>query len=166
MTEASFAPDAANARAFRNALGAFATGVTVVTIASSDGPMGITANSFASVSLDPPLVLWSPARSSSRFVHFAEASHFAVHVLPLELADLCGRFSRGGPGFDGLEVTFNPAGVPLLAGSLARFECETHATHEGGDHRIVVGLVTQVTMRDGEPLLFSRGAFGRFSAGL
>ena len=166
MTEASFAPDAGNARAFRDALGRFATGVTVVTIVHPDGPMGITANSFASVSLDPPLVLWSPAKSSSRFAYFADAPSFAIHILPAHQADLCARFTRGGLGFDGLDVTLNEAGVPLLPGALARLECAFHAAHDGGDHRIVVGRVYRVTVGEGEPLLFSSGAFGRFTAGL
>jgi flavin reductase (DIM6/NTAB) family NADH-FMN oxidoreductase RutF len=166
MTEASFVPDAANARALRDALGRFATGVTVVTIATAGDPMGITANSFASVSLDPPLVLWSPAKSSSRFAYFAEAPFFAIHILPADQAELSARFARGGLGFDGLNITLNEAGVPLLPGTLARFECAHHAAHEGGDHRIVVGRVYRVTTGEGEPLLFNCGGFGRFSPGL
>lgn len=83
--EILFAPDA-DARAFRDALGRFATGVTVVTVLTDDGPAGMTANSFASVSLDPPLVLWSPARSSSRFDLFANAAHYAIHVLDADQA--------------------------------------------------------------------------------
>lgn len=163
--EAGFIPDATTARALRDALGRFATGVTVVTIASADGPMGITANSFSSVSLDPPLVLWSPARSSSRFEQFATARFFAIHVIAADQSDLCMRFTRGGAGFDGLDVGWNAAGVPLLNGTLARFECEQHATYEGGDHQIVVGRVQRVTTGEGAPLVFSRGVFGQFAAG-
>ncbi|QUS35674.1 flavin reductase family protein [Falsirhodobacter algicola] len=157
-----FQPDAADTRRLRDALGRFATGVTVVTIAGPDGPMGMTANSFASVSLDPPLVLWSPARSSGRFEHFAKAKHYAIHVLSAEQVALCPAFSRGGSAFGGLDVTMNEQGVPLLDGALARFECEQHATHEGGDHLIVVGRVTKVTLREGEPLLFAGGKLGQF----
>ena len=162
--EAVFAPDA-DARAFRDALGRFATGVTVVTILAASGPMGMTANSFASVSLDPPLVLWSPARASSRFDLFAGAEHFAIHVLAAEQADLAGRFTRGGDGFDGLAYRSGPEGVPLLPQPLARFDCRRAAIHDGGDHVIVVGRVLRAAMRPGEPLLFSQGRFGRFHAG-
>lgn len=154
--ELEFAADG-NAIPFRNALGTFATGVTVVTCNSADGPIGITANSFASVSLDPPLVLWSPARSSSRYPYYAEAKHFAIHILAAEQAHLSGAFVRGGSGFEGVDITFNEAGVPLIPGTLARFECETHATHDGGDHLIIIGRVGRVTTRLGDPLIFSRG---------
>ncbi|MCE6953298.1 flavin reductase family protein [Cereibacter sphaeroides] len=159
--EAVFAPDA-DARAFRDALGRFATGVTVVTILAESGPMGMTANSFASVSLDPPLVLWSPARASSRFDLFAGAEHFAIHVLAAEQAELAGRFTRGGGGFDGLSYRSGHEGVPLLPLPLARFDCRRAAIHDGGDHAIVVGRVLRASMRPGEPLLFSQGRFGRF----
>lgn len=165
-TEAIFAPSPENSRAFRDALGRFATGVTVVTIFTDEGPMGITANSFAAVSLDPPLVLWSPARSSSRFDRFAGAGNFAIHVLGAEQSDLCARFTRGGVGFEDLEIGYTAEGVPLLPGALARFECKRHAIHEGGDHAIVVGLVERVALREGAPLLFAQGQFGRFAPGL
>lgn len=163
--EAVFAPEPQNSRALRDALGRFATGVTVVTVFTDDGPVGITANSFAAVSLDPPLVLWSPARASSRFDLFVEARHFAIHVLHAGQADLCARFTRGGLGFEGLSFGYTDEGVPLLPETLARFECSRHAVHEGGDHAIVVGLVQRVTMRAGEPLLFAQGRFGRFLPG-
>lgn len=164
-TEASFAPEPENTRALRDALGRFATGVTVVTIFTDDGPMGITANSFAAVSLDPPLVLWSPARASSRFDRFSGAQHFAIHVLHAGQSDLCARFTRGGAGFEDLEVGYTAEGVPLLSDTLARFDCSRHAVHEGGDHAIVVGRVQHVTMQAGEPLLFAQGRFGRFVPG-
>lgn len=163
--EAVFAPDA-DARAFRDALGRFATGVTVVTVLAGTGPMGMTANSFASVSLDPPLVLWSPARLSSRFEWFAQAEHFVIHVLDEDQADLAARFTRGGAGFDGLAYRSTPEGVPLLPEPLARFDCRHAATHDGGDHAIVIGHVLRAAMRPGHPLLFSQGRFGRFVAGI
>ena len=159
--ETSFVPEE-DTRAFRDALGRFATGVTVVTVLGDDGPMGMTANSFASVSLDPPLVLWSPARSSSRFERFAGAVNYAIHVLDADQIDLSARFSRGGAGFDGLAYRSTPEGVPLLAGALARFDCRVHAVHEGGDHAIVVGRVLRASARAGDPLLFALGRFGRF----
>ena len=102
---ASFDP-AADPRAFRAALGSFATGITVVTTRTPDGtPVGITANSFASVSLDPPLVLWSPARASRRFPAFAEARRFAIHVLAHDQQAVCDAFVRAAQGFDAVPST-------------------------------------------------------------
>lgn len=165
MTETPLPPDAANIRALRDALGRFATGVTVVTIAGPDGPMGFTANSFTSLSMDPPLVLWAPARSATRFPFFAAAQHFAIHVLAAEQEPLVSRFLRGGIGFSDMEFDRNVEEVPLIAGSLARFECRQIAAHDGGDHLIIVGEVTRFTSRPGAPLVFSQGGYGAFSAG-
>ncbi|MFN3318845.1 MAG: flavin reductase family protein [Allorhizobium sp.] len=162
-SEAVFVPGADNHRAFRNALGSFTTGVTVVTAMTSDGPIGMTVNSFASVSLDPPLVLWSPAKSSSRYGAFTGARHFAIHVLGADQDHLSAAFTRGGNGFDGIEVTFNDEGVPVLPGTLARFECAEQAQHDAGDHTIIIGRVLRVAHRQGEPLCFSGGRFGRFA---
>lgn len=165
MTEAIFTPDTGTDRAFRDALGRFATGVTVITIAGPDGPMGFTANSFSSVSLDPPLVLWSPAKSSSRFSLFAGARHYAIHVLARDQMDLCRRFVRGGAGFAGLAHGVNPEGVPVLDGTLARFDCERQAAHDAGDHLIVVGRVLRAATTEGAPLVFSQGRYGGFLPG-
>ncbi|NEX46848.1 flavin reductase family protein [Rhodobacter sp. ETT8] len=165
MTDVQFTPEG-NPRAFRDALGRFATGVTLVTCATPGGPMGFLANSFAAVSLDPPLVLWSPAKSSSRFAHFAEARHYAIHVLEAAHADWLPRFARGGAGFDGLPHAVGAEGVPLIDSALARFDCVQHAAHDGGDHLIIVGRVLSAAYRDGAPLVFSQGAYGRFSGGL
>lgn len=165
MTEVQFTPEG-NPRAFRDALGRFATGVTLVTCTTSAGPMGFLANSFAAVSLDPALVLWSPAKSSSRFAHFAQAQHYAIHVLDAAHADWLPRFGREGAGFHGLSHEMSSEGVPVIHGALARFDCVQHATHDGGDHLIVVGRVLRAAYREGEPLVFSQGAYGRFSAGL
>ncbi|MFN3362466.1 flavin reductase family protein [Allorhizobium sp. NPDC080224] len=161
--EAVFVPGADNHRDFRNALGSFTTGVTVVTAMTPDGPIGMTVNSFASVSLDPPLVLWSPAKSSSRYVAFTGARHFAIHVLGADQDHLSAAFTRGGSGFDGIEVRFNDEGVPVLPGTLARFECTEQAQHDAGDHTIIIGKVLRVAHRQGEPLCFSGGRFGRFA---
>jgi flavin reductase (DIM6/NTAB) family NADH-FMN oxidoreductase RutF len=160
---AGIVPDAANARVFRDALGRFATGVTVVTITGPDGPMGFTANSFASLSLDPALVLWSPAKASQRYPFFASARHYSIHVLGQHQADVPARFSRGGPGFEGLDWQPNAEGVPTLAGALARFDCAQHATHDGGDHLIIVGQVLRLALEEGEPLVFAKGRFGGFA---
>lgn len=166
MPDEPFSADKTDARAFRDALGRFATGITVVTIATRDGPMGFTANSFASVSLDPPLVLWSPARSSARFPFYAAARHYAIHVLGAEQAELSGRFVRGGAGFDGLPHDIGDHGVPILPDTLARFDCLQVATHDGGDHLIIIGRVLHSTARAGQPLVFSQGGYGRFAPGL
>jgi flavin reductase (DIM6/NTAB) family NADH-FMN oxidoreductase RutF len=161
MTTLGFAPET-DARAFRTALGRFATGVTVITTQGPDGPLGFTANSFAALSLDPPLVLWSPAKSSSRFPVFSKAQAFAIHVLAADQASIGARFVRGGAGFDGLDHDLTDQGVPVLAEALARFDCHLHATHEGGDHLIVVGRVDQAMYREGAPLVFSQGGYGGF----
>lgn len=161
----AFEPSQDTERDLRDALGRFATGICVVTCQAPQGPLGITANSFASVSLDPPLVLWSPARASRRFPPFAAAKHFAIHVLGEDQKDVCQRFSKGGEDFDGLDWEAGPKGTPLIAGCLARFECSLEAQHEGGDHLIIVGRVNTVAYRDGTPLLFSAGRYGRFTLG-
>lgn len=158
MTEPGFDP-ATDPRAFRDALGRFATGVTVVTVPSADGPVGITANSFASVSLDPPLVLWSPARGAGRYPHFATAPRYAIHVLNAHQQAVADGFTRARDAFDGLDWQEGEAGVPLIAGCLARFDCQLVAAHDGGDHTILVGRVLRAGFRDGLPLLFQAGRF-------
>lgn len=158
-----FVPGGENSRSFRNALGAFTTGVTVVTATTADGPIGITVNSFASVSLDPPLVLWSPAKSSSRHTAFNDATHFAIHVLSADQDSLSMRFVKSGRAFDGLAWETNAEGVPVIPGTLARFECRRSVAHDAGDHTIIIGEVLRAAHRDGDPLCFSGGTFGRFS---
>lgn len=147
-------------RELRNALGRFATGVTVVTTMTADGPLGITANSFASVSLKPPLVLWSPARKSRRFPAFESAPFFAVHVLSAGQRSLAETFSSAADAFGALEYERGLGNVPLLADCAARFECRHSAGHDGGDHLIVVGEVLRVTQADREPLIFHQGRYG------
>ncbi|WP_211238695.1 flavin reductase family protein [Roseivivax isoporae] len=164
MSQDTFEPGPETQRAFRDALGRFATGVTIVTTQTADGPIAITANSFASLSLDPPLVLWSPAKASSRFSYFAEADHFAIHVLGTDQAQLCGEVARDGRRFRPGDLTENDKGVPLIGSALAHFECAREAVHDGGDHVIVVGRVERVRMRDGDPLLFLQGRYGAFRA--
>lgn len=158
----SFEPGAETARAFRDALGRFATGVTVVTCDSDMGPLGITANSFASVSLDPPLVLWSPAKTSQRFDAFSKAQHFAIHVMQDDQAAICSGFARDGSAFDGFDWHACAKGVPLIAHCLSRFECTQEAVHDAGDHVIVVGRVTRVSTQAGTPLMFYSGKYGGF----
>ena len=143
----------------------FATGVTVITAQGPKGPIGFTASSFNSVSLDPPLILWSPAKASSRFAVFAGAAHFAVHVLGDDQRDLAAHFVRNGRDFGGLEVMQGPGGAPLLGHCLARFACRKAAAHDAGDHVIIVGEVLQAASRAGNPLVFSQGVYGNFIHG-
>jgi flavin reductase (DIM6/NTAB) family NADH-FMN oxidoreductase RutF len=145
-------------RALRDALGCFATGVTVVTTLTEAGPLGITVNSFSSVSLDPPLVLWSPARKSRRFSAFEASTHFAIHVLAEEQRALAQHFTMEGR-FSGISFTSGLGGAPLLEGCAARLECAHAAAHDGGDHLIVVGEVLRIVKSERAPLLYYRGAY-------
>lgn len=158
-----FVPGPDTVHDFRSALSRFATGVTVVTCQSDRGPLGMTVNSFTSVSLDPPLVLWSPARSSSRHDAFVSAERFVIHILGADQTDTCFQFTKDGLNFEGLGLTTCEGGAPLIEGCLAHFECSRHATHEAGDHTIIVGKVEAAAAKDGEPLVFAGGAFGGFN---
>ena len=153
--------DGDRARRFRSALGAFATGVTIVTTRDADGrDFGLTANSFNSVSLEPPMVLWSLARKARSLPAFLAASHFAVHVLAADQEELSLRFStRGSERFTGLDLERGAAGVPLLRGCSARFQCRTAFRHEGGDHVIFVGAVESFDQSDRPPLIFHGGRY-------
>lgn len=157
-----FTPSADSLRALRDALGRYATGVTVVTARGPEGPVGITANSFSSLSLDPPLVLWCPAKRSARYAAFAAARHYAIHVLGAEQLELCRRFARSADDFDGVALGETAEGTPLIAGCLAHFECAAWGAHDGGDHAILIGRVLRAAMRPGEPLLFFGGRYGDF----
>ncbi len=158
-----FTPCPGNSREYRNALGQFGTGVTIVTTATDKGPIGITVNSFASVSLDPALVLWSPARGSSYFNIFESASHYAIHVLDHAQADLAARFARDAQSFQYCDWHTGDNGNPLIENTVARFECERLHSHDGGDHAIVVGRVLKAANFGGEPLMFMGGEYGRFT---
>lgn len=158
----SFDP-AANADSFRGALGAFVTGVTVVTTDGPDGPVAIVANSFASVSLDPPLVLWSPAKASKRFAYFARAQRFAVHVLAADQRDICAAIIASKTAITKVPMHLSHCGMPLIEGALATFECSLDATHDAGDHVIVVGRVTKAHHTGGDPLVFHAGQYGTFA---
>ncbi len=162
-TPLGFTPGPETVQHFRHALGRFATGVTVVSTQGPDGPVGITANSFASVSLDPPLVLWSPARRSGRFAVFAAASGFAIHILDRRQEDLARHFTRHGHAPEGLAWVTGHGGLPVLPDCLARFDCAAAGAHDGGDHLILVGRVHHAVVRDGVPLAFLGGDYGGFS---
>lgn len=158
----SFKPGDDTKRAYRDALGRFATGITVITCDSDMGPLGITANSFSSVSLDPPLVLWSPAKSSRRYDAFVKAKNFAIHVMSADQAGICSGFANDGQAFAGYDWHACPKAVPLISHCLSRFECEQDAIHDAGDHSIIVGRVTRVSTQAADPLMFYSGKYGGF----
>lgn len=151
----------ARTRQFRAALGSFATGVTIVTTRSAAGEdIGLTANSFNSVSLDPPMVLWSLARKSLSLPAFLESGYFAVHVLAATQEDLSVTFAtRGAEKFAGLTVTRGAGGIPLLPGCSALFQCKTAFNYEGGDHVIFVGEVQEFEHFNRAPLVFHSGRY-------
>src|SRR6478609_8184744 len=151
-------------RDFRNALGTFATGVTIITAAAADGkPYGLTCNSFASVSLNPPLVLWSLVVYSSSLTVFQNASHFAVNVLGASQQALANKFAKSSEDkFVGVDWTPGLGGAPLLAGGVANFQCRSAGRYYGGDHVIFLGAVEAYAYNRQEPLLFARGNYGRF----
>lgn len=148
-------------RQFRAALGAFTTGVTIVTTQDAEGrDVGLTANSFNSVSLTPPMVLWSLAKSSNSLGAFVDAAHFAVHILAADQEPLSTRFAtRGIEKFAGLDLARGHGGIPLLDGCAARFECRTAFRYEGGDHEIFVGEVITFEHFDRAPLVFHGGNY-------
>ena len=163
MLETTFIPGPDTARNFRDALGCFGTGVTVVTTMTRDGPLAITANSFAAVSLEPPLVLWCPAKASSRQAAFAAAQTYVIHVMSEDQHALAHGFARSGTEFDGVDWTPNAEGQPVLSNCLARFECSRTAIYDAGDHSIVLGHVDRAAHRDGQGLIFKRGQYGGFA---
>jgi flavin reductase (DIM6/NTAB) family NADH-FMN oxidoreductase RutF/DNA-binding MarR family transcriptional regulator len=148
-------------RGFRRALGQFATGVTVMTARSGARLAGVTANSFTSVSLDPPLVSWSLELKAQSLSVFREASHFAVNVLSADQVAMSTRFARSSlDKFSTEEWTPGRSGAPLLTGVAAQFECAREAEHQGGDHVILIGRVERFARFDREVLLFAHGRYG------
>jgi len=152
-------------RDFRNALGTYATGVTIITAAADGRPYGLTCNSFASVSLNPPLVLWSLGTFSQGLGIFQDASHFAVHVLGASQQALANKFAKSSEDkFAGVQWTPGLGNAPLLADSVASFQCRAVNRYYGGDHVIFLGAVEAYTYNRQEPLLFARDGYGRFLA--
>lgn len=145
----------------RRAFGHYPTGVTVITTTTPDGQrVGMTANSFSSLSLDPPLVLWSIARSSTNFEVFRNARHFAVHVLHSGQEQIARQFAtKDCDRFAGVNCAPGRSGAPVLPDFHACFDCETHEVLDGGDHVIIVGRVVECHERPGDPLIFYRGRF-------
>jgi flavin reductase (DIM6/NTAB) family NADH-FMN oxidoreductase RutF len=155
-TEESFDP-----RDFRNALGTFATGVAIVTTIDGGGvPVGLTCNSFNSVSLSPPLVLWSLSLRSPNLSNFLQTPHFAVNVLAADQVDLARRFAQSIPNkFEAVAFTPGIAGVPLISDVAAHLQCRNETRYYSGDHVIFIGHVLQYGWRDCTPLVFSRGRY-------
>tara|TARA_A100001391_G_scaffold50188_2_gene30471 strand:+ start:676 stop:1266 length:591 start_codon:yes stop_codon:yes gene_type:complete len=150
-------------QAFRDALGSFVTGVTIVTARDGEGrPFGLTANSFNSVSLDPPMVLWSLSLRSRTLPVFRDATSWAVHVLAADQQPMSDRFARPGEDkFAGLAVVDGPEGAPLIEGCAARFGCRARFEYEGGDHAIFLGEVVDFDRREAAPLIYHGGRYGR-----
>lgn len=155
------AGEAFDAAGFRRALGSFATGVTIITTRADDGqPLGLTVNSFNSVSLDPPLVLWSLANNSRNLEAFRRAEHWAVHVLATQQEALSGRFARASEDkFAGIDLDEGIGATPLLRDCTARFQCKTMFQYEGGDHVIFVGEVLSYDFTESAPLVFHGGRY-------
>lgn len=151
-------------RDFRNALGSYATGVTVITAAAPDGtPVGLTCNSFASVSLNPPLVLWSLVTFSPSMSIFQNASHFAINVLGASQQALAKQFATPSDDkFAGVSWRPGLGNAPVLADVVATFECRSADRYYGGDHVIFLGAVESYAYNRTEPLLFAQGRFGHF----
>jgi len=169
MTEAVGASQPFSMQEFREALGCFATGIAVVTATAAGGHrIGATVSSFNSVSLEPPLVLFSMARSSRAFTAWQAVTHFAVNVLSEGQDALSTRFARSlGDKWEDARCVEGENGVPLLADSLAAFECARYANYDGGDHIIIVGRVCKVRIRkraDAVPLIFFRSKYRRLAS--
>jgi flavin reductase (DIM6/NTAB) family NADH-FMN oxidoreductase RutF len=158
--DARFAPH--DAPRLRRALGRFATGVTVITARGADGrPLGFTANSFNSVSIDPPLILWSLSRRSERLGAYRGASAYAVNILTAAQEGLARQFAAPAEDrFDGVVWEEGLEGAPVLPDALAVFECLHEAVYPAGDHELFIGRVERVRERPGKPLTFFGGDFG------
>jgi flavin reductase (DIM6/NTAB) family NADH-FMN oxidoreductase RutF len=150
-----------NVTQFRKALSQFATGVTVITTRLSDGRfLGLTASSFNSVSLEPPLVLWSLANTSSSLDAFSGNSHYVINVLGAEQAALAERFARRRPNkFEGIDYQLSRTGHPILTGAAAWFECHNRSRYPEGDHLIFVGEVEHCEAQPQAGLVFHDGKF-------
>jgi flavin reductase (DIM6/NTAB) family NADH-FMN oxidoreductase RutF len=146
---------------YRDVMGAFATGVTVMTLGTADGfRLGVTASSFNTVSLDPPLILWSLALKAPSLAEFRRHDHFAVNVLAADQKDIALQFARPSEDkFAGIPTAQGTLGLPLIVGALAHIECRTVARYPGGDHEIMLGEVVSLRRADRAPLVFQSGAF-------
>ncbi|WP_457110997.1 flavin reductase family protein [Marmoricola sp. URHA0025 HA25] len=153
---------AARARRFRDVLGLFASGVTVVTTMSEGEPIGMTCQSFSSVSLEPPLVMFSPAKTSRAWPRIQRAGYFCVNILAAHQAEVSTAMAtKGSDKYDGIGWRPAATGAPLLDGVLGFVDCTVHSVHEAGDHYVVLGRVKELGFgdEDSKPLLYYRGAY-------
>jgi 3-hydroxy-9,10-secoandrosta-1,3,5(10)-triene-9,17-dione monooxygenase reductase component len=155
-------PTAVDARLMRDVLGHFASGVTVVTASTADGPLGFTCQSFSSLSLDPPLVVFAPGRTSRTWPRLREIGRFCVNVLAEDQTEVSQAFARSGTDkFAGVRWTPGRHGSPVLEGVVAWIDCALWAEYDGGDHTLVVSRVLDLGADpDRRPLLFHRGSYG------
>ena len=144
---------------FRSAMGCFLTGVTVVTTIHKDILVGVTANSFSSVSLEPPMVLWSISKNSKKHSIMTSVKNYAINILSKNQMNVALNFSKSIEPFLGVDYNYGKFGVPLISNTVATFECEQHTIYDGGDHSIILGLVTSCNKSNLEPLKFLRGKF-------
>ncbi len=154
-------------RTFRNAMGNFCTGVVIATGTQDGAPAGFAAQSFVSLSLDPPLVALCPGKNSSSWPKLRDSGSFCINILSAEQKSVCDQMARsGGDKFADLEWRSGQTGSPILAGVVGYIDCDLEAEHDAGDHTIAVGRVRDFTILDAEaePLLFFRGAYGAFEA--
>jgi len=153
-----------DARSYRQVLGNFVSGVAIITGTSDSGPVGLAVNSFASVSLEPPLISFCPASSSSSWPRIRAAGRFCVNILSSEQEVICRRFAQSGPDkFAGLAWRAAPSGAPILDRVLAWIDCSVECEQPAGDHTVVLGRVHALGSSDGgSPLAFHRGGYGRF----
>jgi flavin reductase (DIM6/NTAB) family NADH-FMN oxidoreductase RutF len=164
VTAAVGAPALADHRPLRSALGRYATGVAIVTTCGPDGaPVGLTVNSFTSLSLDPPMVLWCLRRAASSLPAFSASTHFAVNVLSADQQALAKRFASSAvpDKFDGVAWQPGSHGLPLLSGTIGQLTCRRSREVHGGDHLIVLGLIEEYDVTPGAPLVFHDGRFRR-----
>lgn len=148
-------------RQLRDALGRFATGVCVITVNDAQKARGMTVNSFASVSLDPPLVLWSLQNNSELYDTFSSPRHFAINILAKDQREHANLYAKKGEHLlEHAHYRAGKYGSPIIRRALTTLECELEATHDGGDHLIIIGRVRDMhTSATGEPLLFFSGAY-------
>ncbi len=166
-SEVDAAESALDSAAFRCALGQFCSGVVIVTARGSEGPAGFTCQSFFSLSLDPPLVAFSPARTSQSYPAIRRSGAFAINILAEDQIELCRRFARSGEDkWRGVRWAPGRTGSPILDGAIAAIDCRIRDEYETGDHYLVVGEVIGLSLAGGNPLLFFDGRFGAFAKGI
>ncbi len=159
----NYLPGQSDARVLRDAMGKFATGVTIVAVNTADGPIGMTVNSFSSLSIDPPLIQWAVAKKAGRYHAFMQATEFTVNILRAEHAQMALDFCKDASAFNDEQWLADSKRPPLLNTALASFHCEQKSPYDGGDHSIVIGQVIEGAFSEGVPLIFFGGEFGYFS---